>query len=123
MVPILAADDFSALSILRIYKLSKMRRLEVMVHNQAIPTVKALVKTIGRDRFQSALGHKPQVVSRAMAEGVMPAHWYWGVRDLCNAVGVVTPEHLFKGYQDRIAPKPTKQYANLATKSQGEPAK
>lgn len=67
-----------------------------MKKNSTFPNVKDFIDFVGRRKFQDSLGHTPQVVSRAIKNSEMPAHWYIGVRRLCNDLGVFTPEHLFK---------------------------
>ena len=74
-----------------------------------IESVKELIEQIGRDRFTAELGHAPQVVSRAVTEDRMPAHWFVGVRDICKANGITVSEALFKW--TRKSPTST-QFAN-----------
>jgi phenylpyruvate tautomerase PptA (4-oxalocrotonate tautomerase family) len=76
-----------------------------MENQNQINSVKELIEHVGRDAFTKDLGHTPQVVSRAIIEDVMPAHWYVGVRDLCAGRGFTVPESLFKW--GRKSPLPT----------------
>jgi hypothetical protein len=76
-------------------------------------TVATFIETIGRDAFLKATGHSQQVVSRAIAENVMPAGWYLNVRDLCQERQVAVPEHLFRWINKR---KPSAQHRPEAAK-------
>ena len=59
-------------------------------------TVADLFTALGRDRIRNELGHGQQVLSRAVSDNVMPAHWFFGLRDLCDRQGIACPEHLFR---------------------------
>lgn len=59
-------------------------------------TVTELFATLGRDRIRRECGHGHQVLTRAVAENVMPAHWYFDIRHLCAESGIECPEHLFR---------------------------
>lgn len=85
----------AALSILRIYTLRILRSMARMSSPQ-FETVSDFIESVGRARFESALGHPTQVVSRAIKENVMPAHWYFECRDWCREINVEVPEHLFR---------------------------
>jgi hypothetical protein len=66
-------------------------------------TVSEFLEHVGRSAFEKNLGHKTQVVTRAISKNEFPAHWYFGCRDWCREIGVDVPEHLF-----RQAKRPTK---------------
>ena len=59
-------------------------------------TVSQLFDTLGRAAIRSRLGHGHQVLSRATTENVMPAHWYFGIKTLCDERGVECPPSLFR---------------------------
>ena len=56
----------------------------------------AFLESVGRRRFEEAIGVSTQVVTRAIKENVMPAHWFLDVRDWCVANKFDVPEHLFR---------------------------
>lgn len=78
-------------------------------------TVRGFFGEINRRAFEDDLGYLTQVVTRAIANGHMPAHWYVPVRDWCAANGHDCPEYLFKWSRK----SPTKQNANEAPEIQG----
>lgn len=90
-----------------------------MAKKTPIKSVRDLLKKVGREDFLTALGHSTQVVTRAVAENKMPAHWYVGVRALCEQKGVEVSEDLFRW--SRKPPSPT-QNANAQKKVQGRKA-
>lgn len=59
-------------------------------------TVSDLFTTIGRDAIRKRLGHGHQVLSRAATDNIMPAHWYFGIKTLCDEQGVECPQALFR---------------------------
>jgi hypothetical protein len=85
---------------------------------QTNETVKDFIARVGRKDFEKALGHKTQVVTRAIADGVMPAHWFFACRDWCSENGIEVPEYLFR---QSHTPKPgrIKQNANPVKGFQG----
>lgn len=78
-------------------------------------SVRSFLKEVGRDSFQSELGKSPQVVTRAIKDNLMPAHWYIEVRDWAEAKGVSAPEYLFRF--DR-KPADSKQNGNCGDSAQ-----
>jgi len=91
-----------------------------MKHIKKFETVREFVEFLDRKRFQDTLGHSAQVVTRAIRDNQMPAHWFIGVRGLCNEIGVMTPEHLFKWTHPEPSNKHfSKQNANYAGEVQG----
>lgn len=64
--------------------------------NTKFDTVGQFIQFVGRKRFEAELGVKTQVVTRAIRDDLMPARWFLSVRGLCNELGVMTPEHLFR---------------------------
>ena len=67
-------------------------------------TVSDLLEIIGRDRFTAETGFKPQVISRAVVENIMPAGWYLAVRAICEREGIAVPEELFRWADRRKSP-------------------
>lgn len=59
-------------------------------------TVEQLFEKLGRDRITREQGHTPQVLSRAAIDGLMPAHWYPGIRAMCEAEAIACPHELFR---------------------------
>lgn len=91
-----------------------------MTTHNTFTSVRDFIEHVDRDRFQTTLGHTPQVVSRAIARNVMPAHWFLGVRGLCNELGILTPENLFQWSRPEPANKSdNKQYAKSPAEIQG----
>lgn len=78
-------------------------------------TVAELVEQIGRKPFEKQVRVKTQLVTRAIAENTMPTRWYVAVRASCKAVGIATPEHLFKWHIHHV----TKQNDNCGSELQG----
>lgn len=66
----------------------------------SMQTVTELFTRLGRDRITREAGHKPQVLSRAAVENVMPSGWYPSIRSMCETDGIPVPEHLFR-WRDR----------------------
>lgn len=64
-------------------------------------TTGQFIRFVGRKRFEAEVGVKTQVVTRAIRDGLMPARWFLSVRRLCNDLGVMTPEHLFRWQHGR----------------------
>lgn len=58
-------------------------------------------EAIGRPVFAKETGYSPQVISRAIADNLMPAGWYRDVRDLCRRLGKPCPDHLFRWVDKR----------------------
>ena len=88
-----------------------------MGHDRS-PDVEAFIKLVGRSRFEEALGLPTQVITRAIKANVMPAHWYFGARDLGDSLDVEVPEHLFR--QTHKRPRPSnKQSANQPVDRRG----
>lgn len=56
---------------------------------------------VGRERFAAETGYSQQVISRAIAENVMPAGWYRDVRALAAKAGCEAPDHLFRWAERR----------------------
>lgn len=67
-------------------------------------TVFQLVDKIGRRKFEDA-GLAPQVISRAISEGLMPPGWFPVVRGLCHEKGIPVPEELFRWTDKRKSPR------------------
>lgn len=63
---------------------------------EKIKTVRSFLNEVGRDKFQLELGHSTQVVTRALADNLMPAHWFVEVRDWAAKRGIDAPEYLFR---------------------------
>lgn len=59
-------------------------------------TVTELFAAIGRERIRKEAGYGQQVLSRAVTDNLMPAHWYFDIKRLCDEKGVECPEHLFR---------------------------
>lgn len=75
---------------------------------KSLITFKEFLEQVGRSRFEKAINAPTQSVSRALGDGLMPAHWFRDVRDWCVANQIDVPEHLF-----RWDPKPrSKQNVN-----------
>ena len=66
-------------------------------------TVADLFTALGRDRIRKEAGHGHQVLTRALADNVMPAHWYFDIKRLCDERGLECPEHLFRRRTSRGA--------------------
>ena len=66
-------------------------------------TVSDFIDRITRARFEGALHHKTQVVTRAISDNRMPAHWFFERSDLCAEVGAAVPERLLRQSHHRIA--------------------
>lgn len=106
---------FRALNILRIYKLSVLLSMHPMPQKPEFETVEQFITFVGRERFQTELEYSTQLVHRAIKTGLMPAPWFIKVRALCNDLGVMTPEHLFRWEHKRH----NKQNVNSAPQVQG----
>lgn len=83
-------------------------------------TIEDLIGLDGRQTFEKEIGVKTQLVTRALAEEVMPPRWYLAVRKFCEARGVGVPDHLFKMHG---VVHSVKQNANASEGFQGEGAK
>lgn len=83
----------------------------------AFKTVASFLDVVDREKFQNELGYSTQVVTRAKADNIMPAHWFVPVRDWCADRGVDAPEHLFKW--SRKSPLPTEKRRNDSAPVQG----
>lgn len=59
-------------------------------------TVPELFAKLGRDRIRREANHGHQVLTRAVADNLMPAHWYFDIRRMCEEDGIPCPEHLFR---------------------------
>ena len=59
-------------------------------------TVTELFAAIGRERIRKEAGYGQQVLSRAVTDNLMPAHWYFDIRRMCEEDGIPCPEHLFR---------------------------
>ncbi|WP_083601335.1 hypothetical protein [Wenxinia saemankumensis] len=59
-------------------------------------TVQSFLQDVGRKEFETELGVTTQVVSRAVKSNIMPAHWFFAVREFCSARSRTVPEHLFR---------------------------
>lgn len=92
--------------------------MAVMVKAPSKISVREFIASVGREEFQADLGHTTQVVTRAIADGKMPAHWYVEVRDWAKARGHSAPEYLFKW--SRKSPDPSTQNANSGPRVQGQ---
>lgn len=88
-----------------------------MAKSPTYKTVRDFIEAVGRSNFQDSLGHSTQVITRAIADDTMPAHWYVPVRDWCAEIGIVAPEHLFKW--SRKPPAVPTQFANGESQFQG----
>lgn len=86
-----------------------------MPQKQTFKTVEQFISFVGRERFQTELDYSTQLVHRAIKTGLMPAPWFLKVRALCNDLGVMTPEHLFRWEHKRH----TKQNVNSDDQVQG----
>ena len=81
-----------------------MTALRILRSIAAMQTVSDLLETIGRDRFMAETGFKPQVISRAVVENIMPSGWYLAVRTICEREGVAVPDELFRWSDKRKSP-------------------
>lgn len=97
---------------MRIYKLNVLRSMSDMKTDTKQMNMKEFLDAVGRKKFQDETGHSMQVVSRAVKNGLMPAHWFYGVREFCRANDFVAPEHLFQWSHPSPPNKLTKQNAN-----------
>lgn len=64
-----------------------------MTDRNTLPDFLAIV---GRQRFQDEIGKSTQLMTRAIDDGMMPAHWFRDVRDWCVRNQIDVPEHLFR---------------------------
>lgn len=64
-------------------------------------TVTELFAALGRDRIRRETGHGHQVLSRAVVENIMPSHWFFDFRRMCDADGIECPEQLFRRAKQR----------------------
>lgn len=67
-----------------------------MKHKPAPQTIKDLIEIADRQTFEKEVAVKTQLVTRALADNIMPTRWYIAVRDYCAARGFDVPDHLFK---------------------------
>lgn len=65
-------------------------------------TVSALFSALGRPRIVRETGLSHQLLHRAATENVMPAHWLFKIRPLCESEGISVPDSLFR--QERKVP-------------------
>lgn len=75
-----------------------MRILAAMDVDHKIKSVSEFLEFVDRGEFQSETGYSGQLVQRAKTTGVFPAHWFWTVRDFCDARKMKVPEYLFRGH-------------------------
>lgn len=59
-------------------------------------TVSELFSALGRANIRQRAGHGHQVLSRAANDNLMPAHWYFDIKRLCDERGIPCPDHLFR---------------------------
>lgn len=59
-------------------------------------TFSEFLNQVGRKRFQDAIDVSTQLVTRALNDELMPAHWFLKVRDWCVSNQIDVPEHLFR---------------------------
>ncbi len=86
-----------------------------MLDKPSFETVEQFISYVGRRRFQTNLELSTQLVSRAIKTGLMPSSWFIDVRGLCNDMGILTPDHLFR-WKDK---RHVKQNANGVGQIQG----
>lgn len=77
--------------------------------------IETFLHSVGRPRFRDAIGVSDQLMTRAVDEGLMPASWYFDVRDWCVANKIDVPDHLFK----RRKRKPLNSLTSQNAKSAG----
>lgn len=65
-------------------------------------TVSELYETLGRANLGKAIGVKQSVLSRAKVDGIMPTHWYFPVKRMCDERGIKCPEKLFRTQKFRV---------------------
>lgn len=65
-------------------------------------TVSDLFAALERPRIVRETGLTHQLLHRAATENVMPAHWLFKLRPLCERDGIPVPDALFR--QDRKVP-------------------
>jgi len=71
-----------------------------MEQNKSPQTVSEFLDCVGRMKFQQAVQVGTQNVTRAKSAGVFPDGWFWRTRNFCKSIGVATPEHLFRNYEE-----------------------
>lgn len=59
-------------------------------------TISDFMHSIDRRDFERVTGRSTQSVTNAIRAGLFPAAWFIDVREYCEAVGIDTPEHLFR---------------------------
>jgi hypothetical protein len=89
-----------------------------MENTQHTLTVKAFLEAVGRKRVQASLGVSEQLLSRAAVNNRFPAHWFFGLRDLCVDLGQECPEYLFRRDHGRAVN--TKHNVDLSDSAQGQ---
>ncbi|MGB1214937.1 MAG: hypothetical protein ACPG4X_16335 [Pikeienuella sp.] len=73
---------------------------------------------VGRQRLQNGIGRSTQLMTRAVAEGLMPSSWYRDVRDWCVVNQFDVPDHLFKWSDGSGVAAHNKQNAYSLTENQ-----
>lgn len=71
--------------------------------------IEQFLQSVGRPRFRDAIGVSDQLITRAVDEGLMPASWYFEVRDWCVANKIDVPDHLFKRRRRKLGNAGTTQ--------------
>lgn len=110
-----------AISILRIYKLSKLLRLPPMMNEKSPPiTLDEFLEKAGRQRFRKAIGRSEQLMTRAVRDGLMPSGWFIDVRNWCVTNKIDVPEHLFRWAKGSKCVSHSKQNVYQSDQFQGE---